>query len=47
MLSEKSWLAGKMFTGRFPEDEEDAEAVEDKGAFTDPRVRATSSRPGS
>lgn len=47
MLSEKSWLAGKMFTGRFPEDEEDAEAVEHKGAFTDPRVRATSSRPGS
>lgn len=46
MLSEKSWLAGKKFTGRVSEDE-DAEAVEDAGVFTDPRVRATCSRPGS
>lgn len=39
-------LAGKEFIGKFPKDEEDAEAVEDLGIFTDPRRRATCSRPG-
>lgn len=34
MLSKRSWLAGKKFMENFPEDEKDAETVEDKGTFT-------------